>query len=864
MRKLTLRSLWEHKRRLISTVLAIVLGVAFMVGTFVFSDTLSKVFDDLFATANENVDARVQGEVVVGGQGGGDLRGRFDESVLDDVEAVDGVAVALPSVTAFGGGPTNRILDANGDPVGASNGPPTLIENWTDDETLSPYQLTEGRGPEADDEIALNVAAARDGNFSIGDQVTLTSQFGPAQYTLVGIFRFGDSDSAAGAVSADFTLREAQRLAGAEGQLDAIHVGAEDGVSQQDVTQRITDALDADGVTGVEVITGEQAAEQDADSVQEGLQFFTLILSIFGFIALGVSIFLIYNTFQILLAQRTRELALLRAVGASRVQVLRSVLVEAVVIGVVAAALGVITGILLAAGILAALDAAGVDVPSSGVVIRPNRVMAGLLLGLVVTVIAAVFPAIKATRVPPLAAIRDVAIDRGGSSKIRWIIAGVVLVVAVLLMSNAWSADGDSDAIPTVGLGTVLLIVGAILVGPLMAGGSIRTIGRFLPRFKGVTGRLATENAARSPRRTSATAAALLIGVALIGFVTVFAESAKASVEAEVNRGLDADLIVQPEGGGFNFFGFSPTVAETVASVDGVDQVARFGAAQARITYPDGGTADTFVGAVDPPAFAEMATPKMEEGELTDLQPGGVIVDRQIAEDSDLELGDPILVTFSGGGQLETTVEAISDDLVILAQWTITTQDYDDTIDQPLDFQVMATVDEGADVEEVQGRVETALEGTPGIAVLNQQEFIGDIASQLTAFVNVIYGLLALSIIIAMIGVANTLSLSIHERTRELGLLRAVGMARNQVRSAIRWEAVLIAVLGTLIGLALGLVGSYVMIKALEGFGLTTFEIPYGTLVFQVIVAAGLAVLASWLSGRRAAKLDILKAIAQE
>ena len=863
MRKLTLRSIWEHKRRLISTVVAIVLGVAFMVGTFVFSDTLSKVFDDLFATANENVDARVQGEVVVGGVGG-DLRGRFDESVLDDVTGVDGVAVALPAVTAFGGGPTNRILDANGDPVGASNGPPTLIENWNDDESLSPYRLTEGRGPEADDEIALNVAAAEDGNFRLDDQVTLTSQFGPAQYTLVGIFRFGDADSAAGAVSAEFILPEAQRLAGADGQLDAVVVGAEDGVSQEEVTERIADALESDDISGVEVITGQQAAEQDADSVQEGLQFFTLILSIFGFIALGVSIFLIYNTFQILLAQRTRELALLRAVGASRAQVLRSVLVEAVVIGFIAAALGVVTGILLAAGITALLDAFGVDLPSSGLVIRPNTVVTGLLLGLLVTVVAALLPAIKATRVPPLAAIREVSIDRTGSSTVRWILAGVVLVLAVVLMSNAWSADGDSDAIPTVGLGTVLLIFGAILVGPLLAGRSIRAIGRFLPSFKGVTGRLATENAARSPRRTSATAAALIIGVALIGFVTVFAESAKASVEAEVNRGLEADLVVQPESGGFNFFGFSPTVADTVASVDGVDQVARFGAAPGRVTYPEGGTADTFIGAVDPPVYSELATAKMEEGELTDLQPGGIIVDRQAAEDNDLSIGDPIVVAFSGGGQLEATVQAISDDLVVLAPWTMHTQDFDEVVDQPLDFQVMASVDEGADVEEVRSRVETALEGTPGLAVLDREDFIGDIAGQLTAFVNVIYGLLALSIIIAMIGVANTLSLSIHERTRELGLLRAVGMARTQVRSAIRWEAVLIAVLGTLIGLALGLIGSYVMIKALEGFGLTTFKIPFGTLVIQVIAAAGLAVLASWLSGRRAAKLDILQAIAHE
>jgi putative ABC transport system permease protein len=336
-------------------------------------------------------------------------------------------------------------------------------------------------------------------------------------------------------------------------------------------------------------------------------------------------------------------------------------------------------------------------------------------------------------------------------------------------------------------------------------------------------------------------------------------------VESEVNRGLRADLFVQASGGAFGgFFGFSPEVAETVEGVEGVDQVARFGAAQARIAYPDGDTADTFVGAVDPEVFVQMATPKMEQGEITDLQPGGVIVDRQVAEDNDLAIGDPIVATFPGGGQIEATIQGISDDLVVLAFWTFHPEDFDAAVDQQLDFQLLATVDEGQDVEVVRDRVEAALESTPGLAVLDRDGFIGDLARQLSAFVNVIYGLLALSVIIAMIGVANTLSLSIHERTRELGLLRAVGMTRTQVRSAIRWEAVLIAVLGTLIGLALGLVASYAMIKSLEGFGLTTFAIPVSTLVIQVIAAAGLAVLASWFAGRRAAKLDILKAIAYE
>jgi putative ABC transport system permease protein len=336
-------------------------------------------------------------------------------------------------------------------------------------------------------------------------------------------------------------------------------------------------------------------------------------------------------------------------------------------------------------------------------------------------------------------------------------------------------------------------------------------------------------------------------------------------VDSEVNRGLSADIFVQAEGGAFGgFFGFPPTVADEVAAVDGVDQVARFQAAQARLTYPSGSTADTFVGAVDPEVFSTMATPRMEEGELTDLTPGGVIVDKGIAEDNDLEIGTMVTAAFPGGGTRDFEIQAISDDLVVLAFWTFHPQDFEAVVDQTLDFQLLATVDDGADVTTVIGDVQDALADTPGIEVLDRDEFVGDLANQLTTFVNVIYGLLALSVIIAMIGVANTLSLSIYERTRELGLLRAVGMGKDQIRSSIRWEAVLIAILGTIIGLGLGLIASYTLIKALEGFGLTTFRVPFFALAFWALLLAGLAVLASWFAARRAAKLDILEAIAQE
>jgi putative ABC transport system permease protein len=535
MLKVTLRSFWEHKRRLVSTIVAIVLGVAFMCGTFVLADTLDQVFDDLFAEGNANVDAQVQGEVLFTDPfGGGDQRELLDPELVDRVREVDGVASADPYVITFGFGPNNRVLGTDGEPIGASAGPPTLLESWTPDSQVTPYNLEEGRGPEADDEIALNVAAAEDAGFEIGDEITIVSQLGRKQYTLVGTVLFGTAKSSVGAISVQLTLPEVQAIAGTEGRIQNVIANAEDGISQQELVDRISEVVPDE----VEVITGEEAAAQISSDVQEGFAFFQQALSIFGFIALVVGVFVISNTFSILVAQRTRELALLRAVGAGRRQVLVSVMVEAVLVGLIAAALGLLAGIGLAMGVTALLESAGADLPTSTVVVRSSTVVLAFAIGLIVTLIASVFPAVRAMRVPPLAALREVAVDRSGASRLRLVVGILVLAVGALALSAAWTQDGDTDAIPTVGVGALLIIVGAIAIGPVLAGPTVKVLGRPLPKLRGVTGRLATENAARSPKRTSATASALLIGVALVAFITVFAASATESVEAEVARGF--------------------------------------------------------------------------------------------------------------------------------------------------------------------------------------------------------------------------------------------------------------------------------------------------------------------------------------
>ncbi len=860
MFRITLRSLWEHKRRLISTVVAIVLGVAFMSGTFVLADTLDKLFDDLFAQVNENVDAQVQGAELFDSQFGGSQRKALPEALIDTVASVEGVDNAAGYVQTLGFGTAGRILDADGERVGSTQGPPTLLESWIDDDNLNPYRISEGRPPEADDEIALNVAALDEGDFTLGDTVTVVSQLGATEYTLVGSITFGEAESSAGSISAEFTLAEAQRIAGTPGEVQAIVVDGAAELTQQEVTDRVALVVPADA----EVITGEAAAEQDAQSVQEGFSFFRRLLQIFGVIALLVGIFIISNTFSILIAQRTQELALLRAIGAARRQVLVSVLFEAVVIGLIASILGLIGGILLATGVTAALNAIGADLPSDTLVIGSRTVLVAFTIGLAVTVVASVLPAIRATQVAPLAALQQVGIDRSGASRTRAVAGVVVLVAAGLLMAQAWRADGDTDILPVVGLGGVLAILGAIVIGPVLAGPTVRIVGAPLPRLLGVTGRLAIENAARSPKRTSATASALIIGVTLIGFITVFAQSAKTSISAEIER-TSADLVVQADSGGFGPpSGFPSDVAATVAEVDGVDIVSALAFSPALFTYPDGDDATQFLSGIDPPTLDQLAEVSMSEGEITDLTDTGIVVDRRIADDNDLAIGNSVTVTGPTGKIATFRIEAISDDTVLIGFWAVNRTGIEQVVNDLLDVQVLTTLDAGADLEETRAAMEAAVADTPGLEVLDRDELVGDLAAQITSFLNIVYALLALSIVIAMIGIANTLSLSIHERTRELGLLRAVGMTRSQLRSAVRWEAVLISVLGTVVGLGLGMVISAALVKSLEGFGLSQFDVPVTQLVVLVCVAALLGILASVRPARRAARMNVLEAIAEE
>jgi putative ABC transport system permease protein len=637
----------------------------------------------------------------------------LDESVVGAIRDVEGVAEAEPFVQALGFGSQNRVLAADGRPLGAAVGPPTLVQSWVPG-SMNPYRVASGRAPASDGEVALNVAAAEDGGFALGDPVRLVTQDGELTYELVGTLTFGEAKSAGGSVAANVTFREAQRIAGVEGRTQEVVVAAADGVDPSTLARRVQRVLPPTA----EALTGEEAAARDSGRAQEGFSFFRQMLAVFGAIALLVGTFIIANTFSILVAQRTRELALLRAVGASRRQVLTSVLLEAVVIGTVAAVLG---------------------------------------LGLGITLVAAVTPAIHATRVPPLAALRDVALDRAGTSWVRRVAGVALLGYGAWQLSGAWRSD--DPALAPVGLGAAALLIGAIVIGPVLVEPTVRVLGAGLPRLRGITGALATENAARNPRRTSATASALLIGVALIGFVTIFGASARESIVAEVERGFAGDLVIQSEGGSFGPpRGFPATVADAAEAIPGVEAVSRIGLVRVEVALPDGSRLTQFTSAIDPATVDRAFTGRMAVGSVTDLRPGGAIVDVGVAEDEGLGLGDIVRVLGPSGERLDLEVVALSDDRTLFGSWTVHAEDGDRLVLERSLIQAVVSLGPGADLEAVRGEIEAAVEGVPAIAVLDRDGFVGTLTDQITSFLTLVNALLALSVVIAVIGIGHAVA----------------------------------------------------------------------------------------------------------
>ncbi len=845
MLTLVRRTVGSNTRRLLGTFTAVLIGVAFLCGTLVLSDTLRATFDDVFTSANAGTDVVVRGANKVGSNDF-EQRSTLDAAILDDIRAVEGVAEAQPLVSG-----AVQILGADGEPIGG-NGPPTLGGSWVDDDTLTPYELASGRAPEAPGEVAINRGAAEDGAIELGDTVMIRVPQ-PLEVEVVGLLTFDGSDSLGGTTYTAMHPDDAQQhLAADPTRVNEVLVRGESGTSPDDLAARI-DAVVGDDA---EVITGADLTDEQIAAIGDDfLDFFEIFLLVFAGVALLVATFSINNTFTVVLAQRSRESALLRAIGATRSQVLRSVGLEALLVGAVASLVGLAAGTGLAVGLLGFMRAAGFDLPAGPLVVEGSSLVTSALIGIAVTMVAALVPAIRASKVPPLAALRDVATERVEAGRARTIIAVLLAVPGIALVATGTLGD-EGSALSRAGIGALLTVLAMVTAGPVVARTAAAALGTPVAAIRGRTGSLARRNAMRSPRRTAATASALMVGVGVVTLFIVFGASIKASIDDSVRGSFRGDFVIALSE--FSGVGIAPEVADEIAAVDEVEAVTPLGTAVVRM-----GGEDELITVVDPTTVEPLLDLDVAQGSFEQVGDDGLAVSARTAEDNGWALGDTVEMSFADGDTASLEIGAIYEveDMmggIIVPEAVWAPHATQRTLDA-----VLIDVRDGADLVAVERTLDGIAESYGAPDVADRETFVGEIAGQVDQMLGLVYALLALSIVIALMGIGNTLSLAIHERTRELGLLRAVGLTRSQTRSMVRWESVIVAVFGTVGGIALGTFLGWGLVRALavqEGFG--SLAVPPGQLLVVVAIGALAGVAAGLRPARRAARLDVLDALA--
>jgi putative ABC transport system permease protein len=842
MLRLTFRNLRAHKRRLVATCFAVLLGVSFLSGTLATGDTMRAGFTQVITELNDGTAAVVRSTTDIGDDESASGKGLVDQSLVQRIEAVDGVRAAAPSIDGYA-----QLIGADGDRIGGS-GPPTLASGWIDDEALAGYQLDSGRAPAADDEVVIDKRSAEKGNLHVGDRTTvLVPQ--PLEVTVVGIMKFRQYDSISGSTYVTFTQeRASELLLGRPGMATSIYVAAEDGVSQQEVVDAIQPLLG----DGEEAVTGHQVEEEFKQDIEDDfLGFFETFLLVFAGVALLVAMFSIYNTFSIIVAQRTRESALLRALGASRRQVLRTITLEAFFVGVFASALGLAAGFGLAHLMAALFESMGIELPA-GVVVNTSTIVVSMIVGVGVTMLASVAPAVRASRVPPLAAMREVTVDRAARSVVRAAF-GVLFAAGGVVLVLAGATNGE---LPVAGLGALGALVGMVLLGPVVARPVAGLLGTPVSLLRGSPGRLARRNAMRNPKRTAASASALLVGVAVVTVFTVFGASIKESIAQLADHNVNADLVVSDES--VSGIGLDPAMATDIAALPEVKDVVSGGDGVALL---DGDTVYPIV--VDVPSMPTVVDLEVSQGALESVGPDGIAVGADMADDHGWTLGSTVPISFADGTTTVFTVQAIYDVENLFGDLLMNREAYAPHAQQMTDVVALITVADGTSIDDAKAAVTQVVDRYHGPDVLTRDGYLDLVNEQVDQMLAVVYGLLAVAIIIAVMGIANTISLAVHERTRELGLLRAVGQTRRQVRTMVRWESVMTAVFGTLGGVGLGTFLGWGMVEAIgESEGIGEFAVPVSSLVVVLVLGAAAGVLAALRPARRAAKLDVLTAIA--
>ncbi|QEV16417.1 ABC transporter permease [Streptomyces alboniger] len=854
MLKATLRSFLAHKGRLVLSALAVILSVAFVAGSLIFSDTVTRTFDRLFASTSADVLVAPEedlNEAVPSGR-----TPTLPDSLREKVARVEGVAHAHIDASVE----NVTVVDRDNESVGPTTGAPTVATNWyvTD---RSPVELTSGHAPRGPGQALLDADTADTKNVEIGDTLTVLARPGSFKVEIVGIATFTTTNPGAALVFLD-TPTAQQKLLGSKDAASSISVTAEKGVDDEALKRRIAAELGA----GYDLETADEQAASAASSLGGFLDVIKYVMLGFAGVAVLVGIFLIVNTFSMLIAQRTRELGLLRALGADRKQVRRSVLIEALLLGLVGSTLGLAAGIGLALGLIELMGLLGMNLKSTEMVVTWATPVSSYVVGVGVTFVAAYLPARRAAHVSPMAALADAEIAGVGRPlKVRAVAGSVVAVAGAAALVGCAVADKTSSAASLLGLGIVLTLIATVIAGPLLVRPVIRVLGGAFPAVFGSVGRMSQRNALRNPRRTGATAAALMVGLALVGGLSVASASMTKSFDRQIDDTLGADFVVQNN----TFMPFSPEITGKIEDTEGAGLVVRQRFTPLEVALPDGENVETTAAGYGA-RLDDVANLKYAEGSSrAALAPGRIGMDKEFAKKHGVRVGDVLPVTFPGGREAKLTVGAFTDQAapegfaveggLFLGLGTV-----EKYVPDGQDSAVYVNAASGTSADALRERLEKTLDPYPQVQVRDQADYKELIRQQISVMLYLVYALLGLAIVIAVLGVVNTLALSVVERTREIGLLRAIGLGRRQLRRMIRLESVVIAVFGALLGLALGLIWGLAVQQVLALQGMRELAFPWPTIVAVVIGSVVVGLAAALLPALRASRMNVLAAIAHE
>ena len=855
MLKATLRSFLAHKGRLLLSALAIILSVAFVAGSLIFSDTVTRTFDRLFASTSADVTVEpkqdLKSQVPTG------AAETVPASLADRVGKVDGVSSAHADVSVE----NITVVDSKNKSVGPTTGAPTIASDWFLT-ARSPVKLTSGHAPRGASEALLDADTADKKHVKLGDTLTVLAQPGTFKVEIVGIATFTTTNPGAALVFLDPKTAPDQLL-GSPDKATGISVNAAKGVTDAQLKNRVATEV---GTSAYDVKTADEQAKSSAADLGGFLDVIKYVMLGFAGIAVLVGVFLIVNTFSMLIAQRTRELGLLRALGADRQQVRRSVLTEAVLLGLVGSTLGLAAGIGLAAGLIKLMGVFGMNLKTTEMVVGWGTPVAAYVVGLGVTFVAAYLPARRAAGVSPMAALADAEIAGVGRPlRMRAIVGSVVGVLGAAALVGCAAASKTASAASLLGLGVVLTLIATVIAGPLLVRPVIRVLGGAFPALFGSIGRMSQRNALRNPRRTGATAAALMVGLALVGGMSVASASMSKSFDQQIDKTLGADFIVQNS----NFVPFPQEVTDKVRGTEGVGVVVRQRFTPIAVRLPDGKriktTAAGYGEGVDDVAHVTY-TAGDTAAALTD---GNIAMDVDFAKDHDVRIGSTIPAEFPAGRKTDLKVAALTnqdgaDGFGMQGGLFVGLTTVEKYVPGGQDSALYVNAASGTGPDRLRSALEKTLDPYPQVQVRDQADYKKLVHDQIAVLLYLVYALLGLAIVIAVLGVVNTLALSVVERTREIGLLRAIGLARRQLRRMIRLESVVIAVFGAVLGLALGLVWGVCTQQVLALQGMNALAIPWTTIVAVVIGSAVVGIVAALLPALRASRMNVLAAIAHE